>query len=762
MERHHSVRNRLAAWDKYRLDQSKLMNWLKDIERERNKLQLRFIHLRRLDNIVQRIQLLLDKVPSGESQVESLQAQQDFLLKNCDEALAVSVRMEHAANVQRLANIRASLETWRGFVMRIKELNSKHSEQSAKVSAKLQQVSKVVSEAFHSGNGSVSLSQTKKQLDSLQQLKSTLMECSSDLESLGVITEQLKECLSPSDMKSLNQHSTLLWQQHGDLEHQLALLAFKLGERCSLHSRWENRLGRLLIWIKDTETRFHNCDSIISLEEPEEALKRLECELLAEMVPKRKELDWLQNTGKELAAAAEEMDRRKMKEALEEVLVRWQKLESMGKARTNKLMELMRVTGTLERRLSETKVWLAKVESRLIEPFSIESMNENLMDDKLKDHERLQGEISAQRSNVADLLSQCEDLLSECETWKVSFGIDMIKSGMETVDRRWRNVCNRAEEKRTKMALVWRQLQELQDMRQRNDEWLVSMEKELSNLEGSVKNLTIDESKKALETAEKLFQDIETRRGDLDKVEMCYGRLAKIGLDLDNLRLLTVNVRQVIDRWHALTTRLNTILKALRQDNTTYREFITAHGAAVIGLTQVDILLTQAQHLTSNQNLAPKDKLQQLADIEEELSTQNVTLQQADELALKVMQESHPEDVGPVQQLVDEYQLLWKDIRARVSSLRKEIEVSGDKDVDEAVQVETLRFEQDTAVQVDTLPKMTRMTSVDAYAIELTAAVNECRDSLDALEVAIAPEPSTETDLVNTGKNIVSLKLKKN
>lgn len=120
VERHAAVRDRLSAWDKYRIDQNKLLAWLKEIEREKGRLQLRFIHLNRIDKILKRIESLLDRIPNGETQTESLQMQQEKLLINCDETLAVSVRMEHAANVQRLTNLRASLETWRDFITRIK------------------------------------------------------------------------------------------------------------------------------------------------------------------------------------------------------------------------------------------------------------------------------------------------------------------------------------------------------------------------------------------------------------------------------------------------------------------------------------------------------------------------------------------------------------------------------------------------------------------------------------------------------------------
>jgi nesprin-1 len=63
-------------------------------------------------------------------------------------------------------------------------------------------------------------------------------------------------------------------------------------------------------------------------------------------------------------------------------------------------------------------------------------------------------------------------------------------------------------------------------------------------------------------------------------------------------------------------------------------------------------------------------------------------------------------------------------------------------EVDEIVQVETLRFEQESSVQVDTLPSLTRLTSRDAYLYELEIAIQECTTNLDALEDALrSPTP---------------------
>lgn len=63
-------------------------------------------------------------------------------------------------------------------------------------------------------------------------------------------------------------------------------------------------------------------------------------------------------------------------------------------------------------------------------------------------------------------------------------------------------------------------------------------------------------------------------------------------------------------------------------------------------------------------------------------------------------------------------------------------------EVDESVQVETLRFEQDSAVQVDTLPPLTKLTSRDAYLYELETAIQECITNLNSLEDALhSPTP---------------------
>lgn len=357
----------------------------------------------------------------------------------------------------------------------------------------------------------------------------------------------MRECLSPADMKALAQQSFLLWQQHGELEHQLALLVYKLGERCSLYSRWEIRAERLLTWMRDAEARLQA--DATGLDEPEEVLRKLECELQAEMALKQRELDWLRNNGKELMENALESDERdRLLVTLDEMSERWNALTTASKARANKIIDLVQTAATLQRRLTEIRVWLGTLEAQLSEPYTIESTNSTIMERKLEDHELLQKKIEAESGNVGEVLNLCEILLSDCDAWKASLDTDSIKNSMKGLERRWKSTCVKSSERKRKIILTGKLLEELVSLTNEYEDWLVTVERQIEELQTSLRDLSKDCSEKTKRQSEKILEDIKAHQPALQILEQCYSRLAKGGLEPDNLKSLTANTRQLIDR----------------------------------------------------------------------------------------------------------------------------------------------------------------------------------------------------------------------
>ena len=115
-----------------------------------------------------------------------------------------------------------------------------------------------------------------------------------------------------------------------------------------------------------------------------------------------------------------------------------------------------------------------------------------------------------------------------------------------------------------------------------------------------------------IETLQKIADDVVSREPALQILEQGYSKVVKTsGLDPENIQQIISVVRSMIMRWRNLTPNTMKLLSLLRQDTALHRQFVEAHGKAVVGLTQVDVQLTQVQHLLSRSNNV-KNKYQQL------------------------------------------------------------------------------------------------------------------------------------------------------
>lgn len=755
-ERHKMVRDRLSAWDRYRLDHSGLLAWFKEIQKERNNVRVQFITVNQFDTVLNKIETLLKKLSDGDKLVESLREQHKKLLPT-DEAATVPACTEYMYNEAHMANLRASLESWRKYIQTMQERYKEQSKVSAQITADFEKIGKTLSTAFHEGPTSPPV--TRDKLNSVQDLKNDLSYTRFKLTTLSEITERLGDCLTPHDMKILRQRNSLLLRQYDEFEHQLILLSFKLSERHKLHDLWEKRLQKFLQWAEETEVKVQTYDVMI-LNEPEEVVKRLQYEYQAEINRKQRDFEWLQKKGQELIQDAEDEDKAESQQTLDKVNEKWSRLAGDSKKKIDKLVELIQTMNTLLKRITDLQTWLTGIESQSSETFVIEEPTQRCVDNILADHERLEVTIEAESDNINGVLDLCANFLYDCNTWRADLDTDTLKSAMEELKRRWKAMRVRSTERKKKITMAWKLLQDLNNVRCEHEQWLTRTEEYMSELQKKLQGTLRKELKRITERAKSIAQDIEAHQEILKFVEWLFEHLAKSGLEVENFRSLSETMRNFLDRWLALETKIKDIISNLKRREKTYHDFMSAHSAAVVGLTKVDVHLTEVQHLaTSDQASSSQSRRQQLSEVEEELGNQNVTLQKADELALRVMEESNSEDVSVVQEMVDEYQLLWTDIRVRAEGLRTELGTQERSEVDEAVQVETLRFEQDTAVQVDTLPRLVRTISYGTYLTELEVALNECSNALNALEAVVTPDPVPDPGLDETAKTIVRILL---
>lgn len=705
-ERHAAVRARLDQWTAYRAAQAALLHWLQAMERERGRLQLRYISLRRLPQLEQRIGELLEKVPTGERQAAELAALQGRLLAGCDEALATSVRMEHAAVAQRINNLRAGLETWRDFLLKLQALANDFEAGAAAADAELGEVGRAL-DALEPPRGDAA---------ALRALQQRLDDAVADLERLGVSEEKLKEAVSPTDLKAAAQRVRLLWQRHADLEHRLRARVLALQEADSERQRYVQRADRFLRWAGEQTARLERLerpgatsghlepDLDMALADPAEALRRLEAGVSGEVEVRRREADWL--LGAAPAGLAEPHGR--VREA-------WARVQALLRARTDKLHRVVDTAGQLQRRLDELRARLYALERQLKTPLELDAPTQKAITKRLKEHEELQRRIEHEAKEFGEVNRLCDVVRGDCDATTAM----SVAKNMETVEARWKSVCALSAERKRTIQDLWKLLQELIELCANQRKWLTGAEKTVRDVKATVEGgrLARRDLAKLVQRLDGVLREVEGRRNSLGVVETSYGRLSR---ELTNCPQLLGESRALAERWAAVGPQAQELRQYLLTLSASHDNFEAAHREAVLVLTQLDARLSQLQL----QPAARRDP-RQLQALGQDLESRGALLTTADQLGLELMRAAPQDEVERLQALVDEYQGLWRDIGARLEQLNQQ-------QVDQGVQVATLRFETEAAVQVDTLPK--RLTARDGYLHELQAGLRELRATTDHLE----------------------------
>ena len=92
--RNQVLTNRQLLWEGFTLDQDKLASWLREMEKEKQSLNLKHVALLRLPKLLAKIKQLLARTPQGESLLKQLVTVQTKLQSNFNPAIMSSVRTE--------------------------------------------------------------------------------------------------------------------------------------------------------------------------------------------------------------------------------------------------------------------------------------------------------------------------------------------------------------------------------------------------------------------------------------------------------------------------------------------------------------------------------------------------------------------------------------------------------------------------------------------------------------------------------------------
>ncbi|XP_046389126.1 uncharacterized protein LOC124158024 [Ischnura elegans] len=776
MERHGKVRTRMTGWERYRCDQDGLLRWLKDMEHEKQKLQLRYIHVRSLPLTINKIQVLLDQIPEGESQASNLHAQQMQLLEFCEESLATSIRIEHAAIVQRINNLQASLETWKDFLNRVSSLQLNYEEKSGRVQAVLRDIhSKAISQK------PLSHHEMQATLQNLHMLQGELATLVGDLQELVGTQEQLKDCVSPTDMKGISQKSWLLWQQHGDLEHQLALLSHQIEEKLGMHKLFDSRYARFIVWVKDMEERLTSGRGGRGNERAEDLIAQLEGDEGGELALRGKERTWLVETGDKLLEMYEDDKyKEEVRDKIKLVQDSWALLSQLRKTRILKLQELVRMLSMLEEQQLDMRTRLHQMETRLMSPLAFIECSETEVESMLKNHEELQAEIDGEEEKINKFVNLCDNLMVESEITDALVDVDYVQHTRDDIMKRWKNILAMSSTRKRKIKNVWTLLVDMLKLCNEHEEWFLSQELTIEEITENGPSLTKENILHDIDRVEGVLTELDSKGPALQIMEQSYSKLAKeAGFKLiedipdvavesevveQKAALPLHQARTLLMRWNLLPKKAFDLAQSLRYLLNLYTEFSNAHRRVIVGLTQTDLQLTNLEHLSDTIG-----NYENVMKLESEVEAYTPLLQSVDNQGQALMDRSRHGKTVAIQSMMEEYWILWKEIERRLRDLKASIPPTPEskieakrQEVDESVQVDTLRFEQESAIQVDTLGLASfhssgQITSREAYLMELETAISECTFNLESLQASVQSQTPQGDDMTAASNALVKV-----
>lgn len=746
MQRNDELERRVSNWNSYRQQLAAMLDWLRQRETERNALQLRYINLRRVPHLKQRLDVLLLQMTRGEQQNEALRAQQQELLTYCDDALATSMRMEQASISQRISNLRAALETWQNFLKRIKQLTESYDSRVQQLQTEFIKTQQLLDE---SGNeATLTSAEIEQRLGALRAQRVQLANQGPSLESLTVSQEELKECISLYDMKTIRQRGFLLQQQHADLDYQLGGLINSIEERLLLQSNYQARYERISQWLRGLEERVERDADISSMANPEQAAKQLEQQINGELQLREKEREWLLSASRELltqyadATPQSQAVRDQVQHQSAELIDRWNRLRFMCKQRATKIGELKQTLLRLEERIALIRSWLFEVESQLEQPINFEGYTPNVIKAKLRDHEEIQRSIENHSSNVGEVLNLVEMLLNDADSWRTQVNTTGLASSAQNLEQRWKNVCSQSVDRKQRILTTWNLLQELIKLTTEQKHWVAQQETQLKVFERNKQRGA--ERQQVLRSK---LEELEAESVNMRLLDQTYAKLTMSpGVEPENIQKLTLPTKVLLSKWRHLTPRCQAMLEAIDKDAKAIREFNTSQVDLVKSLTGIQKALDQvpkAETLKSPTQVDSNAVLERLDELDHKVKQAEQRIQQVNTLGNELMARTkeQPSQLKQVLHLITEYTTLWTTVQntllqqktywlARVPNELGEVV----NETNAAVQVNTLSQRKLRQAQ---LQRETSITAKDAYIMELQTAIAECKNNLDELQRTI-------------------------
>lgn len=759
-ERQLEIETRLDAWEKYRRGQSEILEAIDDIEREKSLLQLHQIYLKSLPKANAQIETILLKVSQVEKEIVSLKTNQASLLNFIDDVSSSALRLESSSTHQRLSNIRASLETWIGYLKRVQELNKNYEINIKSIQESYQRqldfLSSVRNETLAANVGN-----SKQQLDVLKDKQKALIEMKTDLEHLDSVKDEMKDYVSTYDIKMIRQSIWVLWQQYTDLNYEYSLLLNQIEERVCLQTEFTIRYENLMFWLNETEGRLMEASAQKYNRMPDDDpyMKHYASNILEDFALKEYDRKWIHSVGGELLmfyAAGKPGDTPEkvdIEQKLANMNSKWNNIKTLNDSRSRKMSEIKTTFYNLEARIGEIRSWLFDTEKELLKPYNFEEADKASFDKQLFEYEKVQRSVENHSANVAEILNLSEMVLSELRNFDMDLTVKNLDMAINNIEYRWKKLCESLVQRKRGLLSLWSTLDELTNLTKANEKWITDCDNVNQQIESqSATKMSKEMAGENLAKLNDYLEKIASETSSFAILEKLYNTVLTANVDVNNIRKITAETRRILIIWKTISLKITSNRALLKNYLDEYSSFERQYENVILGLTQVDVEITNIKHLKMYEGT--DNELEQLNVVKNKYEEIKKSIDAAELTRRPLMECSSEQQRLQLKSMSDEYFKLYNSIKINYDEMAQQYE-------DLRKKVEVVE-ERDAAVQVNTLQAQASVSPKDAYKYEIETAINEFHNSIESLEKIVSETGVSDSGAISktasqkVGKNIAA------
>ncbi|UXI17137.1 cathepsin O-like cysteine peptidase protein [Sarcoptes scabiei] len=496
------------------------------------------------------------------------------------------------------------------------------------------------------------LNAVKKQLHDLNGFKKHVDSHLPELENFNRLANQLLECVSSSQAKSIREPMNEVNHRWDDLikaianrQSELENALLKLGQFEQSYNDfldWLNKTERVLDEIKPT----FNDPQVLEIELSK--FKVLENDIYAH----QNTVDTLNSAGKMLIDNERGTDNaRATQNKLNHLNSRWQQLLDKTEQRKRELEELLKEAHSFNQELLDMISWINDMDNEISVSKPVGGLPETAREQLARFMEIYQ-EIESNRFRVDSLLDKGNELL------KKSREAPTIQHNMKSLKTKWDNLLAKANDKKIKLEIALAEAIDFHNSLEKFVEWLTEAEKYLNNLQPVSK--VLERITKQIEEHKNFQKDLGEKREMMMELDKKGTHLKYFSQKQDVILIKNLLV-SVQHRWEKVLARASERSRNLDYGLRETKEFYDAWNDLMNWLNEMEKNFDSMQPI-SNDSEAIRILIQKHREFQRQLGAKHAQYDNTIKMGKNLKDKAPKIDVPILQNMIDELKNKWNSI----------------------------------------------------------------------------------------------------